>query len=199
LYLVVLGLVELESLDSRHRGSKSVDAEAKLENPIGIGRIDELWSDDTGVLPECLFDHSPSRVRSQHDVVMAEQEVTGAFDDPDHGVGSRAKARVRVQSAEIEIRGNPRNAVGERWLTRLVDDEYRKPRIVLFLQGSEALFQPGSGIVRYDDRDDRWRKLLRHGASGYSGQEQCISESMAITTTAPRAAKSTHSARANSP
>ncbi len=147
LHLVVLGLVELTSLDAAHRSPEAVDTEAELEDVVGFVRVDELRPDDARVLTERLLDHSSDGITREDDVVVAEEEVRRAFDDAAYRVGARAEASVLLEAADIETRRDLSDTRGERRFARGVDDEHGEIRVVLLPQRLETGLEPGAGIV----------------------------------------------------
>jgi hypothetical protein len=99
----VLGLVELEALDSLHRRAEAIDAESELEDSLDVVWIYQLRADYPGVAAKCLLHHLADRVAGEHHVVVTKDEVARPVDHPAHGVRSGAESHVGLQTAQVEV------------------------------------------------------------------------------------------------
>jgi hypothetical protein len=134
LNLVVLGLVELEALDSLYRRTESIDAEAELQDSLDVIWINQLRADYPCVAAKCLLHHLADRVSGEHHVVVTEDEVARPVDHTAHGIRTGAEPHIGLETAQVEVGGNRSNTVRERRFTRLIDDEHGQSGVVLSVE-----------------------------------------------------------------
>ncbi len=152
---VVLLLVDLAGLDARERDAVVVDRHPDLEQHVGVVVVDELGPDDARVRAVGLLDQEPDRVGIEHDVVVAEEQEDGALDRAPAPRSRPPRTRRWPSSRRTKAPGRASAiaAVGSS-LGPVVEHEDRQGRVVLRAEALERVLEPGSGVVRDDDRDD---------------------------------------------
>src|SRR5581483_3235923 len=160
----------LAVLHGGNRGPALVRSHADLEEVLGLVPVDQLGGDDAGVGPERFFQQQAHGVGRRGHVVVAEEEVGGAFHHLEDLVGGRAEARVAGDAADVGGGQHGRHPGGGILGAGRVDHEDGQARVVLRRQGGQAFLQPGPRVVGDDDRDDgRCRGRSVHQGCDASG------------------------------
>ncbi len=161
---VVLLLVELTRIDHRIDFAEPVEAEPDVLQSARLIPIGQLRSDDSGVRTEHLFDHHPDHVRSESDIVVAQQEQpVVTFDQPQHLVGRRSVADICCQRSHERGRNDGANPVRDLLCLVVVtggdEEQGSQIGVVLCGEAGEGLVEPVAWFVYDHHGYDRRREL----------------------------------------